>query len=455
MIEMEPVSQNARLAKRALWLINLRWIASVCLFAATFFFGSVLGISMNQTGLYCLVALLASYNVVILLILRRVTRNLDEVPYSAVKRIINFQICADLVILTFLLHFSGGVENPFVFYFVFHMIIASILLSVRESYFQATFAVVLFGSLVLLEYKGVVFHYCLEGFVPGCVVHDSFYALGTFFVFTTVLYLVVYIASYIAVRLRLAERSQKQANSLLLKKDRIKDEYVLRVTHDIKGHLAAIQSCIGVVSSQMVGPLVGKQEEFVNRAHERTKKLTVFVRTLLRLTQMRLSDTIEKESFSISETVRNAVAGASARAESKNISLSCHVDPSVADLFGNQFSIEESISNLIFNAVKYTPENGHVDVEVSSGEGTAVVKVSDSGIGIPEEELPRVFDEFYRASNARKVERDGTGLGLSIVKYIVERHGGRIEVENNEGCGTTFRLTLPIKQRVQGTVSNH
>jgi signal transduction histidine kinase len=410
---------------------------------------------MNQLGLYCLVVLLAGYNLVMLWLLRRVTGKLAEVPYSAVKRIINFQICADLIILTILLHFSGGVENPFVFYFVFHIIIASILLSVRESYLQATFAVVLFGLLVLLEYNGIIYHYCLEGFAPDCVVHDGFYALGTFFVFTTVLYLVVYIASYIAERLRHAEQSQKQANDFLLEKDRIKDEYVLRVTHDIKGHLAAIQSCIGVVSSQMVGPLVGKQAEFVNRAHERTKKLTVFVRTLLRLTQMRLSDTIEKESFSLSETVRNAVAGASARAESKNISLSCHVDPSVQEVFGNQFSIEESISNLIFNAVKYTPENGRVDVEVSGGDGTVEVKVSDSGIGIPGEELPRVFDEFFRASNARKVERDGTGLGLSIVKYIVERHGGQIDVENNEGCGTTFRLTLPIKQWVQEVVSSH
>lgn len=452
---MEPVSQNARLANRAFWLVRLRWIATFCLCAATFLFGSVLGISMNQLGLYCLVVLLAGYNLVMLWLLRRVTGKLAEVPYSAVKRIINFQICADLIILTILLHFSGGVENPFVFYFVFHIIIASILLSVRESYLQATFAVLLFGLLVLLEYNGIIYHYCLEGFVPDCVVHDGFYALGTFFVFTTVLYLVVYIASYIAERLRHAEQSQKQANDLLLEKDRIKDEYVLRVTHDIKGHLAAIQSCIGVVSSQMVGPLVGKQAEFVNRAHERTKKLTVFVRTLLRLTQMRLSDTIEKERFSLSETVRNAVAGASARAESKNISLSCHVDPSVQEVFGNQFSIEESISNLIFNAVKYTPENGRVDVEVSGGEGTVIVKVSDSGIGIPGEELPRVFDEFFRASNARKVERDGTGLGLSIVKYIVERHGGRIEVENNEGCGTTFRLTLPIKQRVQEVVSSY
>ncbi len=452
---MEPVSQNARLANRALWLVKLRWIATGCLCAGIFFFGNVLGISMNQIGLYCLVVLLAGYNLVMLWLLRRIAGKLSEVPYSAVERIINFQICADLIILTILLHFSGGIENPFVFYFVFHMIIASILLSVHESYLQATFANLLFGLLILLEYKGKIDHYCLEGFVPDCVAHDGFYVLGTFFVFTTVLYLVVYMASYIAERLRRAERSQKQANVLLVEKDRIKDEYVLRVTHDIKGHLAAIQSCIGVVSTQMVGPLVGKQAEFVNRAHERTKKLTTFVRTLLRLTQMRLSDTIEKENFSLSETVRNAVASARARAESKNISLSCHVDPSVQEVFGNQFSIEESISNLIFNAVKYTPDNGRVDVEVIGENDRVAVKISDSGIGIPDEELPRVFDEFFRASNARKVERDGTGLGLSIVKYIVERHGGQIEVENNKGCGTTFRLTLPIKQRVQEAVSSH
>jgi hypothetical protein len=117
---MEPSSQNSRLVKRAYWLIKLRWIAVVCLGFGTYFSGNVLGISMHELALYGIVILLVFYNVTVLMLLNYFTRAHDEVPCKAVKKIINFQICADLLILTALLHFSGGIENPFVFYFIFH-----------------------------------------------------------------------------------------------------------------------------------------------------------------------------------------------------------------------------------------------------------------------------------------------------------------------------------------------
>jgi signal transduction histidine kinase len=100
------------------------------------------------------------------------------------------------------------------------------------------------------------------------------------------------------------------------------------------------------------------------------------------------------------------------------------------------------LTNLVLNSIKYTPERGTVEIHATSNGEGILVEVADTGIGIPKEEQKRIFDEFYRASNARNIERDGTGLGLSIVKHIVNRHGGKIEVESKNGCGTKFRLTL-------------
>jgi signal transduction histidine kinase len=440
---MESMAENSRLVKRAYWLIKLRWAAIVFLAAGVFVSSNILAITLKEFALYCIAAVLGLYNLTVLLTLNHLTKGNSKAHCPAVKKIINLQISADLLILTVLLHFSGGIENPFAFYFVFHMIIASILLTVLESYLQATFAVLLFGLLVLLEYRQLIPHYCLKGFAPECLHQHGLYVLGTFFVFATALYLAVYMASYIVVRLKRAEYGYREANVLLRQKDRIKDEYVLRVTHDIKGHLAAIQSCLGVVVNHLTGPLNDRQDDLVGRAYARTVKLTGFVRELLRLTQMRLSNKLRMDNFSLSNTIRSSIAAVQSKAEEKSITLTCDIRSSVDMILGNQFAIEETITNILLNAVKYTPENGRVDLSAKEDGDFVLIEIEDTGIGIPEEELPNIFDEFFRASNALKFERDGTGLGLSIAKHIIERHAGRIDVESRPGEGTTFGLRLP------------
>jgi signal transduction histidine kinase len=363
---MEPVSENIRLLNRAYWLIKLRWIAIVFVASATYISSKYIKIELQDTALYGIAVILALYNMVVLVLLNYFAKKGNEVSKKAVKKIINVQISADLLILTILLHFSGGVENPFVFYFVFHMIIASILLSLWDSYLQATFAVLVFGLLVLLEYLQLIPHYCLRGFTPSCLHRNKLYILGTFFVFATALYLAVYMASYISVRLRRTERAYMQANFLLQEKDHIKNEYVLRVTHDIKSDLATIQSCLGMVVNKVVEPEDSQRLDFIDRAYTRTTELTNFVKTLLKLTQMRLNDKLETEMFSLKDTVQNAVAAVSTKAKEKSITLNCTVETSLENICGNQFSVEEVFTNLLLNAIRYTPEEGTVSINTKS-----------------------------------------------------------------------------------------
>jgi signal transduction histidine kinase len=438
---MEQDLQNTRLNKRAYWLIKLRWIAIAGVCLATFFAHNIVGVSVEDVPLYCVAAALVLENIISLLLLKRIIgASFNNAP---IKKIINFQITADLVALTILLHYSGGIENPIIIYFVFHMIIASILLSVRESYLQATLAVFLIGLLAVLEYKGIIPHHCLEGFVTCNMPKGIFYVLGHVFILATTLYLVVYMTSSISIQLRNQEEAYRQANIQLQQKDRIKDEYVLQLTHDIKGHLAAIQSCLSVLANGIAGPLSEQQADFVSRAHDRTKKLTKFVKALLRLTEMRLSDKFERDFFSLKDTVSGAIESVKTKTEDKNITLSSGIGPTVDKVFGNQFSIEEAITNLLLNSIKYTPANGAVQVQVKDNGETVLVEVSDTGIGIPANEIDKVFDEFFRASNARRVERDSTGLGLSIAKQIIQRHGGHIWIESQEGKWTKISFTLP------------
>lgn len=438
---MEQDNQNTRLIKQAYWLIALRWIAIAGVCLATFFAHNIMGVSVKDVPLYCVAAALVLENIISLLLLKRIIGT--SAGNASIKRIINFQITADLVALTILLHYSGGIENPIIIYFVFHMIIASILLSVRESYLQATLAAFLITLLAVLEYKKIIPHHCLEGFVTCNMPRGILYVLGHVFILVTTLYIVVYMTSSISIQLRNQEEAYRQANIQLQQKDRIKDEYVLQLTHDIKGHLSAIQSCLSVLANGIAGPLSEQQADFVDRAHDRTKKLTKFVKALLRITEMRLIDKFEMDFFSLKDTVSSAIESVKTKAEDKNITLSFGIEPAADKVFGNQFSIEETITNLLLNSIKYTPTNGTVRVQVKDDGETVLVEISDTGIGIPENETDKVFDEFFRASNARKVERDGTGLGLSIAKQTIQRHGGNIWAESQEGKGTKIGFTLP------------
>jgi len=443
---MEPVQENIRLLKGAYWLIKLRWIAIVYVVIGTYISSNILAIALQDVALYVIATLLSIYNITVLVLLNRLKKVDKQISCKEVKRIINLQICVDLFLLTILIHFSGGIENPLVFYFIFHMIIASILLSTQESYLLATFAVFLFGILTFLEYSQLLLHYCLKGFVSNCLQQDRLYVFGTFFVFTTALYLAVYMANYITTRLKQAELAYRQANIMLQEKDHIKDGYVLRVTHDIKGHLATIQGCLAVVADRLTERLDDQETDLIKRAHTRVVKLTNFVKALLRLTQMRLSNRLEMEVFSLRDALQNVINTVKTKAEDKSITLNYIADSSVDTIFGDRFSIEEMMTNLLLNAIKYTHEDGTIELNTKNQGDYVLVEIKDSGIGIPQEEQSKIFDEFYRASNARKVERDGTGLGLSIVKHIIERHSGEIRVKSMNNCGTTFMLRLPKGQ---------
>ncbi|NQV32988.1 MAG: HAMP domain-containing histidine kinase, partial [Phycisphaeraceae bacterium] len=445
---MESITHQERLTRRAYWLIRLRWGAVLWTCVATFFAHRLWGVPQQNVGLYGVAAVLVLENILSLWFLRTVFNQEAGSHAYWIRKIIHFQICSDLMLLTVLLHFSGGMENPFVICFFFHMAIASSLLSVRESYWLAAYAVLLLMGLCVLEYFGFVPHYCLKGVLTHGFHADGPYVLGSLGVMAGTLFGVVYMTSDIASKLRQQEEAYRIANVELEQKDRIKNEYVGCVTHDIKGHLAAIQSCQDVVMRGLVGPLNEPQQDFVGRAHTRTAALTRFVRALLSLTEMRLTNHIEMSAFTLKDAMDRSVEVSNSLAREKSVTLVCHEVSPLLEVKGNQVTIEEALSNLLHNAIKYTQAGGQVDLSAEVQGSEARVAVRDTGIGIPQDEVCRVFDEFFRATNARAMEKMGTGLGLSLVKQIVERHGGTISLDSQEGSGTVCQFTLSLADPV-------
>ena len=440
---MESLLKSTSLIQRAYWLIKLRWVAIATLAATTFVAAQFMSVSLPTRALHTISILLIVYNFVLYDLLRYWTRGGKAPSPARIGWFLTFQIVGDLFILAAILHFSGGIENPFSFFFVFHMIIASILRSKRQSYLQATLAVILFAGLIVLEATDVLPHYHLTGVAGQGLYADKVFVLGFLFVFTVTLYLVVYMTTSISEQLRTQQDDLEKANSLLEEKDQVKNQYVLRVTHDIKGHLAAIQSCLEIVFNGMVGSLNDKQKDLVERAYRRTTKCMAFVTALLKLTRMKLSGHLEMERFSLKNCILSSLASVQTRAQAKSITVHHQIDPAVEDVLGESVLIEETLTNMLFNAVKYTPDGGRVALEATPDGDFIKVRISDTGIGIPPAELPRIFEEFYRAENARAVERDGTGLGLAFAKEVIERHGGCIWAENKPGGGSIFTFTLP------------
>ncbi len=440
---MKAASPPYGLTGSLYWLIRLRWFAVGGVVFTALFADKALGIKLDYGALYSIAAALGVYNLLFLLYLNRVRAAAGPDLPVITNRLANAQIPLDLLSLAALLHFSGGPENPFAYYFVFHMIIASILLTRRASYLQAAFASILFLAMAGLEYSGLWAHHCINKAGLCFLGAGPLPLLGSAAALVSTLFIAVYMATSISLELRKKEATLRAANLLLEEKDEIKSNYVLRVSHDVKEHLAAIQACLDPVLHGLTGPLVPAQEGLIRRSYARTEKLLVFVKALLEITRLKLSKRMETGPFSLLKTAENAVRLVEEKAADKKISLTWSVDKGADLITGAQIYIEESIAGFLANSVKYTPEGGSVELRVTDEGDKVKIRVTDTGMGVPKDDLPHLFEEFFRAKNAKAAERTGTGLGLSIARAVAEKHNGSIWVESQEGKGASFYLVLP------------
>lgn len=153
---------------------------------------------------------------------------------------------------------------------------------------------------------------------------------------------------------------------------------------------------------------------------------------------------LNKSSFSLPKLTRDVVRKLSIDAKRHNLTLTATGSEEMPPFYGDRDRLEQVITNIISNAVKYTPDGGEVTVDCEFKYTHAVLTVRDTGIGIPKEDLPRIFERFYRVDKARSRKQGGTGLGLAIAKEIIEAHGGEIKIESQQRRGTVVTITLPV-----------
>ncbi len=227
--------------------------------------------------------------------------------------------------------------------------------------------------------------------------------------------------------------------------EKIRQDFVANVSHELRTPLTTIK---GYAETLLEGGLVEDEAfQFVQVIKRHTDRLTKIVEDLLILSRIESKEfKLKLETFSLQDLVDDVIDFVKEAAEKKKISISRDEISSSMSIDADRNYIEQVLINLLDNAIKYTPEGGKVIVSAVEKDSKDIqFSVEDNGIGIPKEDLSRIFERFYRVDKGRSKELGGTGLGLSIVKHLVQAHGGRVWVESQLGKGSTFYFTLPIK----------
>ena len=221
-----------------------------------------------------------------------------------------------------------------------------------------------------------------------------------------------------------------------------------RMEHGSRSHLAVIQSCLSLVLGEHYSELSEQQMDLVKTAKRRSSTLLELLDDILILSYRKSAKAAyNMEPVQLSEIMQKIVDDVQAQALKKKVVIKVQIPPGFPQVMADRKALNEVFSNLLSNAVKYTGKNGAVNVTAEQKKGFIEIDVSDTGIGIASEHLPGIFDEFYRAPNAKSYKVEGTGLGLAIVKEIVEAHHGKLRVQSELGKGSTFTVLLPKKRR--------
>ena len=223
----------------------------------------------------------------------------------------------------------------------------------------------------------------------------------------------------------------------------LRKEFVANVSHELRTPLTVIKGFIETLQDGAMGD-ANRAREYLATIVRHTDQLTNLVSDLLELSKLESQPDLPRAvSVDLATSVRKSVDLIMPAAQRKGQSLTMDVKR-LPLVVGNPDYLERAIANLIDNAIKYTPDRGEIRVAARSNGSNVIVEVTDNGLGIPAEDIPRIFERFYRVDRSRSREMGGTGLGLSIVKHVVQVHGGTVEVNSTLGQGSTFRLKLPI-----------
>lgn len=392
---------------------------------------------VNYPALWTITAILALLNLGYFGLFRR-----GAIPAARMASFITAQLAVDAALFVLFLHFSGGVINPLFPAGLLLVIPPAASLRKRYAFPFAGFCAILFSSMAVFEATGIVRHYRL---FPTTLHANPVYVTGVAFTFSAAALIAAFLTYRIAECFRCSRRECKTSVAEKARVEMEKAHFLDVVAHDLKSPLSAIETMVSSILEAYGKDMNGDTRDTLERIPQRTRDVIRFIQNLLDFSRIRSQEEIAHQfrPLNFLPVVTSTVEMYMDQALDKNITMTIQAEPNIPLISGSREHLERMVANLIANAVRYTQEGGAITVKLGAREQDVILTVADSGIGIPEAELPKIFDEFYRAGNALEATATGTGLGLPIARFIVGKHGGDISVNSVEGEGSVFTVRIP------------
>jgi signal transduction histidine kinase len=242
----------------------------------------------------------------------------------------------------------------------------------------------------------------------------------------------------------------ERANQELRKLDEMKSEFVSVASHELRTPLAAIKNAVQLMLQGKTGEINENQAKFLSMAERNINRLTGILNSLLDLSRIESGRVVlEFEDLDVRSSIEFIFSSLKPQADGKSIQLRMEVQEGLPRVYGDREKVEQILTNLVGNSIKFTPEGGEISVSArtfENDENMVAISIKDSGIGIPEDQLERIFEKFHQVEDSLRRSIAGTGLGLAITKGLVEVHHGKIWAESEVGKGSTFTFTLPISK---------
>jgi signal transduction histidine kinase len=460
------------------WFTRLRWVfLAVAVVVLALEHIALPDVQRPVLGLTVVLVLLGGVNLAWMLfshlLFRRFREEAAGDPQRFVELFANAQVSVDLFLLTCILRFVGGAENPMAIFYLFHMAITALLLRRWQAILQGVWAVALYAALAIGEWRAwIAPHYSFLPQCPGHLYAEPEFVLASVVVLACGVFGTLFFTLQIAGRLRRREQTLREVNEALHQSQiairhlqQRRSRFMQTAAHQLKSPLTVIQTLTELIRGNVVPP--EKVPETCTKIVQRCREGIAQVTELLTLARVQEADPArhERSEANVRAVIVSLCEHFKPVAEEKHVALTWQV-PEDRELRLNvdPQDLSDCVGNLIENAIKYTPGPGSVTVSVTSGSldealEEVSIAVADTGMGINPEILASkdgvpdhapIFDAFRRGENALTAGIPGTGLGLSIVREIVEQAGGRVRVTSCPGEGSTFTITFPTRRAARG-----
>ncbi len=244
-----------------------------------------------------------------------------------------------------------------------------------------------------------------------------------------------------------ATRELQEKNKKLQKMDKMKSDFVSNVSHELRTPLTSISGYTKLLNMEKLGELNKEQKNVISIIINESDRLSRLINEVLDLSKLEAGKVeVKFEEIKFKNIVDETIESLESIATEKNISIKTKIGKDVDYIHANYDLIKQVLINLLSNALKFTPEKGKVTIQAKTKDKSLVIEVEDTGKGIKKDHIPKLFDRFYQVDSSMTREQGGTGLGLVIVKHIIDLHNGKIDVKSKVGKGSTFIVTLPLRQ---------